>query len=343
MASAPAAIPRQPASMTLPMVAFLSGQFVSSVGSRINAVALPLLTIERYGIGLSIGLVTATRLVPRVILGPAAGALADRLPRRATLIATHLVSGGLIAVVPFTTALWHLYLLGALVGLVEALLRPARFAILPEVFPPALLYRVNAAEEVLDALSNILGPTLAIALIAAFTTSGAFWVDALSYRVGAACLLALRPLPARAAPAPAAAIEEVRGGTFRPIWRLLRADPILGLLLGVNAVYTLGIGVLLVLYAPLALRIGAGEWGFGAIVTATGAGALLGTVLAPRLGPRLTPRLLLAGLACLRPPPRRRRFRLAALAAARPLPAGARAGEPRLPRLRHRVAAPCFD
>lgn len=65
-----------------------------------------------------------------------------------------------------------------------------------------------------------------------------------------------------------------------------------------NFGYTLGIGALLVFYAPLSLRLGTGEWGFGAIVTATGAGALLGTIVAPRLGPHVTPRRAFVGLGC---------------------------------------------
>ncbi len=174
-ASAPAATPTYRLSLAI----FLAGQFVSGTGTRINAVALPLLVIDRYGIGLSLGLVTATRLVPRVLLGPLAGALVDRLPRRATLIATNLASAALVALVPLTGALWQLYLLAALVGLVETLMRPAGFAILPEVFPEEALYRVNAAQELVDAATNLAGPTAAVALVTAFGLAGAFGADAL--------------------------------------------------------------------------------------------------------------------------------------------------------------------
>ena len=281
----------------LPLAIFLAGQFVSGTGTRINAVALPLLVIDRYGVGLSLGLVTATRLVPRVLLGPLAGALVDRLPRRATLIATNLASAALVALVPLTGTLWQLYLLAALVGLVETLMRPAGFAILPEVFPEQALYRVNAAQELVDAATNLAGPTAAVALVAAFGLAGAFGADALSFVFAAATVLALRPLPPDLRrPVPAG--DPAGGASFGAIWRLLRGDGTLGTLLAVNAVYTLGIGVLLVLFAPLALvAYDAGDWGYGALVTATGVGALAGVALAPRFGPRLTPRTLLLQLA----------------------------------------------
>ena len=288
---------RSQALYRLPLAVFLAGQFVSSTGTRINAVALPLLVIDRYGIGLSLGLVTATRLVPRVLLGPLAGALVDRLPRRATLIATNVASAALVALIPLTGALWQLYLLGALVGLLETLMRPAGFAVLPEVFPEEALYRVNAAQEVIDAASNLAGPTLAVALVAALGLGGAFGADALSFLLAAVSLLALRPLPpALRRPEPAG--DAADRASFATIWRVLRADGALVTLLAVNAVYTLGIGVLLVLYAPLALVVyGAGDWGYGALVTATGVGALAGVALAPRFGPRLTLRALLLQLA----------------------------------------------
>jgi MFS family permease len=275
-------------------VIFLAGQLVSWLGTRINAIALPLLTIERYGVGLSLGLVAATRLVPRIVLGPAAGALADRLPRRPVLIAANLLSGLLVALVPLTGALWQLYLLTALVGLVEALLRPASFALLPELFDREQIYRVNAAQEVLDAVANLLGPTIAVALIAAGGMGAAFVADACTFVVAAACLVPVRPL--RVADRPEAGEGRGEEAGFGAVLRLLRTDRTLALLLWANSGYTLGIGVLIILYAPLALGLGAGDWGFGALVTATGAGALLGTLLAPRLGPLLTPRRILLSL-----------------------------------------------
>jgi len=277
---------------------YLLGQLVSWTGNRINAIALPLLTIERYGIGLSLGLVAVTRLVPGIILGPSFGYLVDRLPRRATLVVTHLASAGLVALIPFTSELWQLYLLAALVGLAEAPMRTAGFAILPELFPREALYRVNASREVLDALSNLLGPTIAATIITAFGLGWAFWADSGSFLLAALCFLVLRPRPVSAVMQNEGLKDDHSFGTFRVVWRLFRTERDLAGLLAVNLIYTLGIGILLILYAPLAFRLGTDEWGFGAIVTATGAGALLGTAVAPRLGPRLTPRRALVGLGC---------------------------------------------
>ncbi|HEX6739157.1 MAG TPA: MFS transporter [Vicinamibacteria bacterium] len=281
----------------LPLVVFLAGQFISGIGSRINAVALPLLVIERYGVGLSLGLVAATRLAPRVALGPWAGAAVDRLPRRATFAATNVLSAGLVGLIPLTGALWQLYAVAALVGLVETLMRPAGFALVPEVFPEEALYQVNAAQEVLDAGTNLAGPALAVLLVGAFGVAGAFVADALSFLAAAIGVATLRPLRGGAPPSSDGGAA-AGGGSFRAVYRLLRGDGVLLLLLTVNAVYTTGIGALLVLYAPLALRVyGAGDWGYGLLVTATGLGALVGVTLAPRFGPGLAPRALLGQLA----------------------------------------------
>ncbi|HEX5501880.1 MAG TPA: MFS transporter [Thermomicrobiales bacterium] len=288
--------PAAPAAYRVPLAVFVAGQFITGTGNRINAVALPLLVIERYGVGLSLGLVTAARLAPRVLLGPLAGAAADRLPRRAAMAVTLVASAALVAAIPLTGALWQLYLLAALVGLLDTLLRPAGFALRPEVFPAAALYRLNTIEELLDAGTNLVGPTLAVALVGAFGTGGAFEADALSFIAAALALLPLRPLPPGARVAEPAGAEA--GASFGAVWRLLRGDATLTMLLAVNAVYTAGIGVLLVVYAPLALDVyRAGDWGYGALVTATGLGALAGVLLTPRLGPRLSPRLIAALLA----------------------------------------------
>lgn len=221
------------------------------------------------------------------------------MPRRATVAAANCASAGLVVLIPVTETLPQLYALGAAIGLVETLLRPASFALLPEVFPERQLYRVNAAQEALDAISNLAGPALAVALVTTVGVGWAFAVDGASYLVAALSLLALRPLPPaerRTEPL----LNPGQGGdaaSFGTVWRLLRRDGSLALLLAVNMVYSVGIGALLVLFAPLALGVlDVGEWGYGLLVTATGVGALAGVLLAPRLGPRLTPRALLLPL-----------------------------------------------
>lgn len=280
------------------LVILLAGQLISLLGTTINQAALPLLVIDRFGIGLSLGFVLAARLVPRILLGPLAGIIVDRLPRRAVIAATSLTTALLVALIPFSAALWQLYALAVAVGILDALARPAHFALLPDVFPKEQLYRVNTAQEVLDGVANLAGPVIAVTLAATLGLTAAFLVDAATFVLATTTLLVLKPLPRhedgeRDAPRP-----DHPTGTMTLVLGILRREPLLIVLLAVNAAYTAGIGALQVLFAPLAFGpLGGDEIVYGALLTASGVGALAGVALVPRVRSWLDARWLLAILA----------------------------------------------
>lgn len=286
-------------STNVKLAVLLVGQLVSLTGTVVNQVALPLLVIERFGVGLSVGIVLALRLVPRIVLGPFAGVLADRLPRRAVIAVLSLGITALVALIPETATMAQLYGLVLAIGVLDALMRPASFALLPEVFPREQLYRVNTAQEVLDSVASLAGPIIAVALVESAGIATVFRLDAASYLFGAATLLVLTPLPhAEPALEPAAQAARRVTGTARQAFDVLRHEPLLLLLFGVNAAYTVAIGALQTLYPVLALdHLGAGEWGYGLLATFAGIGGLIGVLVTPKIGPRLTPRLVLVLLA----------------------------------------------
>lgn len=284
-----------PSGYRVPLLALLCGQLISWTGNRIAQVALPLLLIERYGIGPELGFVALAGLAPRVLLSPWAGVLADRLPLRTVIAGANLTTAGLVLLIPRTESPVQLYALSALLGALGAISSPANAALPPAVFPRDALYLVNTAQETLDAVSNLIGPGLAVVLVGAFGIAGAYAVDALTFVVSTAALLVLRPRDADEPVETAARRGGPGAGSFGIVADTLRADPILALLLLVNVVYSLGVGALLALYAPLALfSLRAGTWGYGVLVTATGVGALAGVLVTPVLAPRLTPRRIIA-------------------------------------------------
>ncbi|HEX4386391.1 MAG TPA: MFS transporter, partial [Myxococcales bacterium] len=69
---------------------------VSQMGDWFNVVALFSLLLELTGTGESIAVVLLARFVPSFFAGPAAGVLADRLPRRAILISSDLLRAALV-------------------------------------------------------------------------------------------------------------------------------------------------------------------------------------------------------------------------------------------------------
>ncbi len=193
-----------------------AGQVSSTIGDYCYAVALPWLVLSAHGGTVLLGAVLACYGIPRTVLIPAGGVLADRLGPRAVMLGADCVRCGLAAAMTALAA-GHLVTLAALgpvaavLGAGEGVFIPASMAIMPTLLPAARLPAGNAVNMAALQAGSLLGPVLGGALVATAGPAPAFGVDAASFAVSAAALAAMaRPRPA-ASPAPGAA-----GATDKP-------------------------------------------------------------------------------------------------------------------------------
>ena len=108
-------------------------QLGSQLGEAIALVAMPLLVYGLTGSAELLSLIFILQLLPRVVLAPIAGMLADRLDRRRIILGADLARAGLVALLPFTDRAWQIALLAMLVAIGNALARPAELAAVPMV------------------------------------------------------------------------------------------------------------------------------------------------------------------------------------------------------------------
>ncbi|MFD7728808.1 MFS transporter [Kitasatospora phosalacinea] len=275
---------------------FSTGYAVSLFGSSTASVAVAFAVLDGGGGGSGLGVVMAARIVPVVLLLVLGGAAADRLgPRR-----TMLGSDGLRCATQAATAallfaghgtVWALAALMALWGLGEAVFLPALDALLPRLVPAAELADANALLGIARNGAAVAGPALAGLLTA---TAGPGWVlllDAASYAAGLAALALLRvpPGPAADGPGPGLLAELRDGwGEFRSR-RWLWASVLQGCLFNL-----LVWAPFLVLGPVLAREHLGGAGGWGAVMGAYGAGAVLGGLVLLGRRPRRPLRTVLA-------------------------------------------------
>ena len=166
------------------------GQLVSLFGDRVHQVALAFL-VAQYG-PLEVGITFAMTAVPNVLLGPLAGALADRWDRRLTMIGCDIVRAGLVLLVPIAAPIdiRLVYVLAFAVATVSILFRPAKNAIVPLVVDEPDLVTANSAVSVTETLADLLGYPAAGLLVAALGSliGAAFVVDSATYVVSALLL-----------------------------------------------------------------------------------------------------------------------------------------------------------
>lgn len=175
---------------------FLASQVAAQAGTWLQFVAVAWLAGQSTGSGTALGWVAAATFGPLLLLGPWAGALADRLDKRRLLIATQLLMAvqavGLgAAVLAGRADMPVIYALTLLYGVINAGEAPVRRALVAELVEQEAIARAVSLTNVVAALGRVLGPLAAGGLIATAGTGWCFVATAVSYLVA---LIALLPI-----------------------------------------------------------------------------------------------------------------------------------------------------
>lgn len=172
---------------------YTAGSAVSLVGTWMQRVVTGWLAWQLTGSGAWLGLVVFADLFPTVIVGPIAGAYADRSDRlRVTKISQSLAMLQAAALFLLTATglinIWLLLALTLFLGVVAAFNQPARLALIPALVPRSDLSAAVAVNSVVFNLARFIGPATAGVIIATVGIPMAYAVNALSF---VAFLLAL--------------------------------------------------------------------------------------------------------------------------------------------------------
>lgn len=260
------------------------GQSISNVGDWINFVAITVLVYQLTGSGLSLGVLRATHAAPELVLGALAGVYVDRWDRKSTMIAADLLRVVLVALMALSPNVVEIYALSLGVNLASIFFGPARSATIPNLVAPATLTRANGLSSTTQTLAMAFGSSIGGLAIALVGLRQAFYLDAASFLVSALCIACIRvPRTARADGKHPAFWGQLQGG-----WDAVRSRPLLRGVTAMGSALVLGPGVSTVLAVVLAESVlKGGATGYSLIVSAMGAGAVVGAVSVSALGGRL--------------------------------------------------------
>jgi MFS family permease len=182
---------------------FLIGQGVSLIGTWMQQTGLSWLVYEMTRSPLKLGAVQFSGQIPAFFLAPVAGVLSDRLDRRRTLFVTQAVAMAQAVLLVLLMAsghieIWHIVVLSAVLGVVNAFDMPTRQAFLIDMASNrADLPNVVALNSSMVNLTRLIGPLLGGLLIAAGGVMACFLANAISYVAVIVALAAMRHLPVR--------------------------------------------------------------------------------------------------------------------------------------------------
>ncbi len=254
---------------------FWTGQLISGTGTWMQMVAMAWLVLDISGSAAVLGMVTTLQFLPLLMFVLPAGVLADRFPKR-TIMLTAQTLAALQAVVLGVLALtgspqiWQLALLAFTLGVSNAFNYPAQQAFVPELVGPTLVPEAVAMNSVQFNSSRMIGFALGGLAVARLSAAAVFFINAASFTAALAALLALRTGELRLSHS-----RPARHGALREGFRYVVHTPAVLFVLGALAVVGT-FGYNWPVAAPLLARdvLNVESVGFGALMSAFGAGSL---------------------------------------------------------------------
>jgi dTMP kinase len=264
---------------------------LSSFGDWLSILALTALagsltkgTAENY----AIGGVLVVKLLPALIFGPLAGAVADRFDRRITMVVADIMRFALFLSIPLVGRLDWLYIATFLIEVVTLFWIPAKEATVPNLVPKDQLERANqiSLTSTYGSAPVAAGTFSVLALIAGLLFKDqqqqanlALYINAVTFLISAATIFTLREIPKqRGAVSVPSILKQIGQG-----WRFVGSTSLVrGLTIGILGAFAAG-GAVIGMAKVYVKQLGGGDAAYGVVFGMVFVGMAVGMFLAPRI------------------------------------------------------------
>ena len=165
---------------------YFGGQLISNIGTWMQIIAQGWVVYQIGHSELTLGLVAFASAIPTLLISPWGGVIVDRVSRRSLLMLTQtgsMMLAFILAVLSFTGTVreWHVIVLAALLGMVNAFDAPARQAFVPEMVGKQDLPNAIALNSIMFNSARVVGPAIAGIMLAAVGAAWCFTINGLSF------------------------------------------------------------------------------------------------------------------------------------------------------------------
>lgn len=233
----------------------------------------------------AVAVFTAARLAP-MLLGPVAGAFADRHNRVVLLM---VMCGWAVIVVSVVASFasagilsyWGLVAGGFAIGLAQSPSQPARASLVLDLVGTANLSNANALNALALNVTQVIGPAIGGAMIAALGAPAALWISTAWYALSLVLLLPLRRVRQTRHAEHEPVLAMVASG-LRVIGRNRIAVAVLLVTVAANILLWPIYQSFMPVFADERLQLDAA--GLGALLTFAGVGGLIGSLIIAAMG-----------------------------------------------------------
>ena len=279
---------------------YWSGQLVSVIGTWSQVVAVSWLVLDLTHSAIALGTITLLQTLPILAFALPGGVIADRVPRRRLLIATQAalaaqaIALGLLVALHLVT-IWEIGLLSFVLGTANALNGPAQQAFVPELVGRELVPDAVALNSVQFNAARMIGGAVGGLAVAAWGVSGALFFNAATFLPILAVLMVIRTAHAALRPGThASVLADLRAG----LGYALRTKPVRRVLLVLGVVGLLGYNWQVAVPLIASFMLHRQVRGYGALMSALGAGSLVAAIVLAR-DQRASEHRLMAGAVVL--------------------------------------------
>ncbi|NRA40918.1 MAG: MFS transporter [Pseudomonadales bacterium] len=268
-----------------PFTFLLIGQAISLLGSVLTGFALAVWAYQQSGESAMVyAAIAVANGLPIFLLGPIAGAAADRWNRKHIILASQFAAISMTAALTVlyyteTLAVWHIITLVALNSVFTAFVLPTIAATVPLMVPKGFLTRANGCIALAFGLIELASPLLSGSLYQAFGLMPIFIIDIVTFSIGIATIMLI------GIPQPPSSTEAGKELAKESFWQsmlhgfayLRDTKPMLELIIFFCVVAS-AIRAISLMVQPMILGFTDAQ-ALGQVMTIAGSGALLGSIL----------------------------------------------------------------
>lgn len=262
-----------------------TAKVMALAGTGLTTVALGLTAyaLAPNNAGFALGVILTVKMIAYVFVAPFASAKLSAVPRKTILVSADVVRIATMALLPFVTSLWQIYVLVFILQSASAVFTPAFQALVPEVVPDKEDYTYALSwSRLAGDLEAVLSPLLAAILLLVVSRERLYDVSAVFLLVSALLVLVSaipREMGVRSV------VKSKATGGYRIFWRNRVLRPVWAVNM---AVAFAGAFVLVQNVVIVRTHFGLGESAVAQVLAVNGAGSVVMALLLPRILGRIS-------------------------------------------------------